>query len=122
MADLTDKQKAQIVDREKGRKLTDRVLEVLKGAQATFSVAEAWQEQLTINAEAVPAISVDVNSLIAGETNYRRLQDLVRNLLYYLGGVTGWTKGIGQPNHETYDALIARMKSLYPDADAEVKP
>lgn len=54
---------------------------------------------------------------------YDRLEVLLFHMgLYKAAVIPGWKGGIGQPNHETYEGLVARLKGLYPEVDAVVQP
>src|SRR6266446_8498678 len=106
---LTAAQQKQVEDNIAGNKLIGKVLSELAEAKVLFGKDEALSAALTKLAVTLPAISVDVSGLIKQEADYQKDQDLVRNLGLYLQAVQGWRAGIGQPGHETFDQLKARL-------------
>jgi hypothetical protein len=117
---LTPAQQQQVADNASGKQLVKLVLNAMLKAKAEFAAAQAVSIELTHQAQIKEAEEVDVNGLIAQEEKYMALQDLVRNLGYYLGGAQGWRFGVGQPKHETFGELQTRLAGLYPDANAYI--
>lgn len=115
----TDSELAQIADRKYASDLVDKVGAAMRTTDALFSAAKdkRWKRQISNLTLKIPVVDVPADQ------EFDRLEVLQKNLWQYLADVVpGWTGGIGQPNHETREALVSRLKGLFPDADAVVKP
>lgn len=100
--------------------LATEVGAAMKRTFAAFQAAnDARFQRIVANLHALIPAPPDT----AGDTEYARLERLLAQLHLYLAAITpGWTGNIGQQNHESKEALLARLKMAYPDADAAVNP